>query len=199
MRLRPDGKPMQLVATTFQVGVGVDNVDLLEYVKRYWAAVGVDIAIKNIAQTLWYSSVAQGKNDILVYPPAGYLWDIDSLWYIPTNGLTYWAPRYGNWYGDPKGQFSAKPEGDIRQLQVLYDQLLQAPDDATRMDLGRQILRLHDKNVWIIGTVQPPFSPVVVSEDLINVPEKGVASFRTHYEAAMNLPQISFKNPDKHA
>ncbi len=82
---------------------------------------------------------------------------------------------------------------------MLYDQLLQAPDDATRMDLGRQILRLHDKNVWIIGTVQPPFSPVVVSEDLVNVPEKGVASFRTHYEAAMNLPQISFKNPDKHS
>lgn len=199
MRLRPDGKPMKLIATTFLVGVGVDNVDMLEYVKRYWAAVGIDMAIKNIAQTLWYSSVGQGTHDILVYPPAGYLWDIDSLWYIPTNGLTYWAPRYGNWYGDPKGQFSAKPEGDIRQLQVLYDKLLQAPDDATRMDFGHQILRLHDKNVWIIGTVQPPFSPVVVSEDLVNVPEKGVASFRTHYEAAMNLPQVFFKNPDKHA
>ncbi|WP_460666476.1 ABC transporter substrate-binding protein [Kribbella swartbergensis] len=199
MRLRPDGKPMKLIATTFQIGVGVENVDMLEYVKRHWAEVGIDMAIKNISPTLWYSSVPQGKNDILAYPPAGYLWDIDSLWYVPTNGLTYWAPRYGNWYGDPNGQFSAKPEGDIRQLQVLYDQLLQAPNEEKRLELGRQILRLHDKNVWIIGTVQPPFWPVVVSEDLANVPERGLASFRTHYEASMNLSQIFFRHPDQHA
>ncbi len=198
-RLRPDGRPLKLIATTFEVGVGVAMVDVLEYVRRYWAKVGITMSIKNISNTLWYQQIPQGNYDIAGYPPAGYLWDIDSLWYVPTSGLTYWAPKYGNWYGDPKGKFSMKPEGEIRQLQVLYDELKQTADDQARLQIGQEVLKLHDKNVWIIGTVKPPFTPVVVSEDLGNVREKAVASFRTHYEAAMDLSQLYFKNPDRHS
>jgi peptide/nickel transport system substrate-binding protein len=198
MRLRPDGKPMKLVAQTFTVGVGVPTITILEFVKRYWAKVGIDIAPKQISSELWYASIGNGNFDLNCYPPAGYLWDIDSLWYIPTNGLTYWAPKYGNWYGDPKGKYSMEPTGDIRQLQVLYDQLVKEADENKRLELGRQILRLHDKNVWIIGTVQSSFAPVVVSGDLGNVREQSVASYRTLYEAALDLSQLYFKNPDKH-
>ncbi|MGH3490360.1 MAG: ABC transporter substrate-binding protein [Actinopolymorphaceae bacterium] len=198
MRLRPDGKPMKLVAQTFTIGVGVPSIQILEFVKRYWAKVGIDMAIKNVSAELWYASIWHGDFDLNCYVPAGYLWDIDSLWYIPTSGLTYWAPKYGNWYGDPEGKWSMKPEGDIRQLQVLYDELVQQADDAKRLALGQEILKLHDKNVWIIGTVQSAFAPVVVSGDMGNVRDDAVASYRTLYEAAMDLSQLYFKHPDQH-
>ncbi|SDS75354.1 peptide/nickel transport system substrate-binding protein [Actinopolymorpha singaporensis] len=198
MRLRPDGKPMKLVAQTFTIGVGVPTVSILEFVKRYWAKVGIDMAIKNISSELWYASIWHGDFDLNCYVPAGYLWDIDSLWYIPTSGLTYWAPKYGNWYSDPKGKFSMKPEGEIRQLQVLYDELVQQADDDRRLAIGREILRLHDKNVWIINTVQSAFAPVVVSDDLGNVREDAVASYRTLYEAATDLSQLYFRHPERH-
>jgi peptide/nickel transport system substrate-binding protein len=139
-----------------------------------------------------------GRYDAVGYPPAGYLWDIDSLWYVPTSNLTYWAPNYGTWYSNPRDKFAMRPEGEIRQTQVLYDQLQREADDAARIEVGRKILALHDKNVWMIGTVKPPFSPVVVADDLANVRETAVASFRTHYEGATDLAQIYFKNPDQH-
>ncbi|HEY8454495.1 MAG TPA: ABC transporter substrate-binding protein [Actinopolymorphaceae bacterium] len=198
MRLRPDGKPMQLVAQTFTIGIGVPTVSILEFVKRYWAKVGIDMVIKNISAELWYASIWHGDFDLNCYTPAGYLWDIDSLWYVPTSGLTYWAPKYGNWYNDPDGEWSMEPTGDIRKLQVLYDQLVQEVDDAKRLALGQEILKLHDKNVWIIGTVQSAFAPVVVSDDLGNVREEAVASYRTLYEAATDLAQLYFKHPEQH-
>jgi peptide/nickel transport system substrate-binding protein len=194
-RLRPDGKPMKLVATTF----GEEQIAVLEYVKRYFAKAGIDLALRVISRTLWYEQIPQGDFDICGYPTAGYLWDIDALWYVPTNGYTYWCPKFGQWYSDPNGKFSEKPTGEIRQLQVLFDDLQREVDDQARLELGQDILELHDKNVWIIGTIRPPFIPVTVNEDLRNIPPEGVVTFRGNGEAVMNMPQVFYANPDKHA
>lgn len=201
MRLRPDGKPMKLLAQTFDIGVGVPMIDVLEFVSRFLGQVGIDMEPKQISSTLWYDGngdVATGEFDILGYVPAGYLWDIDSLWYVPTNGLTYWAPKYGIWYGDKGSEFAMEPKGEIRQTQLLYDQLQAEADRDARIRVGQEILKLHDENVWIIGTVQSPFAPVVVSEDLGNVREDAVASYRTGYEMAMDPAQLYFRNPEEH-
>ncbi|WP_405057534.1 ABC transporter substrate-binding protein [Kribbella sp. NBC_01505] len=198
MRLRPDGKKLQLVGRCFEVGVGIAAITVLEYARRYWKAVGIDLVPKPISLDLWYEEIPHGDYDLVAYPPATILWDIDSLWYIPTSGLTYWAPKYGNWYGDPKGKFALEPTGDIRKLQTTYDELLITADDTKRLDLGRQILRLHDENVWIIGTVATPFQPLISAGDLRNVRPDAIASFRTHYENASAPEQMYFDNPDKH-
>lgn len=199
MRLRPDGKPMQLVGRCFEVGVGVSALTTLEYSKRYFKAVGIDLVIKNMSLTLWYDEIPHGDYDLVCYPPAMVLWDIDSLWYIPTNGLTYWAPKYGNWYGDKKSKYAMEPTGDIRKLQQLYDQMTITADDAKRKDLGREILRLHDKNLWIIGTVASPFQPMIAAGDLRNIRQTALASFRSNYENATAPEQLYFENPEKHS
>lgn len=198
MRLRPDGKKLQLVGRCFEVGVGIASITVLEYARRYWKAVGIDLVAKPMSLDLWYEEIPHGDYDLVAYPPATILWDIDSLWYIPTSGLTYWAPKYGNWYGNPKDKFALEPAGDIRKLQTIYDELLITADDAKRLDLGRQILRLHDENVWIIGTVATPFQPLISAGDLRNVRPDAIASFRTHYENASAPEQMYFDNPDKH-
>lgn len=198
-RLRPDGKPLNITCITFNVGVGVPMVDVLEFVKRHWAKVGLRITIKSISDKLWADQIPQGRYDAVGYPPAGYLWDIDPLWYVPTANVTYWAPNYGAWYVDKKDKYAMEPAGEIRQTQVLFDKLRQEVDDAKRITIGQEILKLHDKNVWMIGTVQPPFSPVVVADDLGNMRTDGIASWRTHYDGAANLSQLYFKNPDQHS
>jgi peptide/nickel transport system substrate-binding protein len=198
MRLRPDGKKLQLVGRCFEVGVGIAAITVLEYARRYWKAVGIDLVAKPMSLDLWYEEIPHGDYDLVAYPPATILWDIDSLWYIPTSGLTYWAPKYGNWYGNPKDKFALEPTGDIRKLQTTYDEMLITADDTKRLDLGRQILRLHDQNVWIIGTVATPFQPLISAGDLRNVRPDAIASFRTHYENASAPEQMYFDNPDKH-
>jgi peptide/nickel transport system substrate-binding protein len=199
MRLRPDGKKLQLVGRCFEVGVGIDAISVLEYAQRYWKAVGIDLVAKTMTPELWYAEIPHGDYDLVAYPPATILWDIDSLWYIPTNGLTYWAPKYGNWYGNHQDKFGLEPTGDFRTLQTLYDELVITADDAKRLDLGHQILRLHDQNVWIIGTVGTPFQPLISAGDLRNVRPDAIASFRTHYENASTPEQMYFDNPEQHS
>lgn len=194
MRLRPDGEPMRLKAQTFDVGVGVPTMDYLPMVQQYWKKVGIDLSIKNISSSLWYTRMPQGQYDIVAYPPAGYMWVVGPLWYVPVSGLTYWAPNYGTWYSDPKNKNAMKPTGDIRKVQTLWDQMKREPDEKAQLELGHEILKLHDKNVWILGTVQPPFSPVVATNKLHNIRTDAVASYRTEYECATALSQLYLKS-----
>ncbi|GAB3765988.1 ABC transporter substrate-binding protein [Microlunatus parietis] len=199
MRLRPDGKPMRFTMQTFPVGVGLNQMTVLEYAKRNLAEVGIDTVIKTISQDLWYTEIPQGNFDIICYPFPGYQWDIDPLWYVPNSNLTYWAPRFGTWSYDPKNKFAAEPPETIKSLLDLYDQLKVAPNDEERIKYGREITKLHDENVWIIGTMPLPYTPMVVADDLKNVRPEAVASFRQHYEGATDLAQIFYAEPAKHA
>lgn len=199
MRLRPDGKPMRFTMQTFAVGVGLNQMTVLEYAKRHLADVGIDTVIKTISQDLWYTEIPQGNFDIICYPFPGYQWDIDPLWYVPNSDLTYWAPRFGRWSYDPENKFSAEPPEQIKALVDLYEQLKVAPNDEERIRLGREILKQHDENVWIIGTMPMPYVPMVVADDLRNVRPEAVASFRQHYEGATDVAQLYFAEPNKHS
>lgn len=199
MRLRPDGKPMRFTMQTFPVGIGLNQMTVLEYAKRHLAAVGIDTVIKTISQDLWYTEIPQGNFDIICYPFPGYQWDIDPLWYVPNSNLTYWAPRFGTWSYDPKSKFAAKPPEPIRELLDLYDQLKVAGNDEERLGYGREILKRHDENVWIIGTMPMPYQPMVVADDLRNVRPEAVASYRQHYEGATDVAQLFYADPAQHA
>lgn len=196
MRLRLDGSPLKLQIVAFETPLPVNHIDVYEFVKRYWAKVGIAMDVKVISTDLWYAEVNHGEYPMMGYACVGFQWDIDPLWYVPTNGFTYFAPRFGNWYANPDDKYAEEPTGDIRQLQLLYDQLASEIDEPKRIELGRQILRLHDKNVWIMGTVSPPFVPVVVNKDLVNVQQKDMISYRTGVNIVAS--QEWFRNPEKH-
>ncbi len=199
LRLRPDGKPMRFTMLTFAVGIGLDQQTVLEYAKRNLTDVGIDTVLKSVTQDLWYTEVTRGNFDMICYSFAGYQWDIDPLWYVPNTEYCYWAPRFGRWSYDPENKDSAEPPEVIKNLLTLYEQLKVAPDDQERLRLGREILRAHDENVWIIGTMPMPYQPMVVADDLMNVRPEAVASFRQHYEGATDVAQLYFAEPGKHS
>ncbi len=191
-RMRPDGKPLVLRALTFPSGNALPEIDVLEYAKRHWAEVGINMTIRNVSRELFYEEQQQGKYDLCGYSAAGYLWDTDPLWYVPTSVLTYWAPLYGE-YTASGGDTGMKPEGVYAEIIELYEQLKRAADEDERLELGREILRKHDENVWIIGLARIPFSPVVASNNLVNVREDAVFSFRTGLPAATEPAQLFFQ------
>ncbi|HVX45100.1 MAG TPA: ABC transporter substrate-binding protein [Mycobacteriales bacterium] len=197
MRLRPDGKRMLLELLTFPINLGIPGVDAYEYVQRYWAKVGVEMTIKNVTSDLWYKRTPVGDYQLGGYPPAGYKWDIDSLWYVPTSSLSYFAPLYGHWY-ETQGAEGDKPSGIFRKLQEDFDALQNTVDRKKQLELGRGILRAHDQNVWIIGTLRPPFTPMIIDNDLMNVRTDAIASYRTGYEEATRAEQVSFRTPRAH-
>jgi peptide/nickel transport system substrate-binding protein len=192
-RLRPDGQPLELTILTFVYETGVAASDAYELVKQYWAEVGINVNIDIQDSTLWRERTTANEMDIAGYTVAGLLWDIDPLWYVPTSMSCYWAPLFGIHYATDGASGEEAPE-NIRKLQDLYDQLVAEADTDARIELGRQILAVHDENVFMIGTVTAPFQPTVVSNNLVNVLEEGVHSNRARHEEVTWFEQVSFTN-----
>ncbi len=192
-RLRPDGEPLELTILTFEYNPGLNPVDAYELVKGYWEAVGVRMNIDVIDLTLWFERVEANEHDIAGYSAHGLFWDVYPNWYVPTSAYSYWATLFGIWYASG-GESGEEPTGPLRELQTLYDQLVAEPDEDTRIQLGQQILAIHDENVYIVGTISTPFQPVVVNNNLVNVLEYGGASYPAGQENVTWLEQVSYTN-----
>jgi peptide/nickel transport system substrate-binding protein len=195
-RLRPDGEPLELLITTFtyEYGGSASATDAYELVKQHWRKVGIKADFEKIDRTLWSERVIANGMDIPGYTVAGILWDVDPVWYVPTSGFTYWAPAYGQWY-ETGGEAGVEPPEQFRELQRLYDRMVTEIDDDARIELGRQILAAHDENVWMIGTVTTPFTPLIVNADLMNVLEESVLSYRLQFTATTGMEQLAYRNP----
>ncbi len=192
-RLRPDGKKLRLELMIQQQ----DLVELYQLVVDYWAKIGINAFAHLIAGELWWQRVPEAKYDIACSTTETYSWDIDPGSVVPTALSAFWAPMNGVWY-QSNGTQGTEPTGDIRKLQQLYDQLKQEVDEAKRLELGREILGLHDKNVWVIGTVMTPAHPMVANADLVNVREHAMESYHVGGEMATLLEQVSYEDPSKH-
>jgi peptide/nickel transport system substrate-binding protein len=191
MRLRPDGQPLELTISTFVFETGVNASDAYELVVKYWEAVGVKVNVEILDSTLWGERIRAGEGDIGGYTVAGLLWDVDPLWYVPTSQSTYWAPLFGIWYAT-NGESGEEPPAHLLELQETYKQLVAESDPDKRLALGQSILKHHDENVYMIGTVTAPFQPTVVNNKLVNVLEIGVHSNRARHEEVTWFEQVSF-------
>jgi|GEM_PF-3291214 len=67
------------------------------------------------------------------------------------------------------------------------------PDPQKRIELGKKILRSQAENLYVIGTVGDAPWPVVVDEDLKNVPEEGIWVWDTLWMASRNPGQFFFE------
>jgi peptide/nickel transport system substrate-binding protein len=189
-RTRPDGKPLRLELMTLDQ----ELVDIYEFVKRHWAKVGIDMFVHTVGPQLWGQRVPAGKYDLAGSTTETYTWDIDPGSVVPATTNAFWAPLYGLWYGT-QGSEGVEPSGDIRQLQQLYEQLKQEIDGDARLRIGQQILGLHDKNVWIIGTVMTPAHPLVANADLVNVRKTAMESYHVGSEEATLVEQVFYRSP----
>ena len=191
-RLRPDGKRVEIEILSFPDPTGISVNDAYELVARYWEKVGVKTTLKVVERALWFERMMSSNFDVSGTDITTFLWILQPDWYVPMLSRTFWAPLYGLWY-ETKGKSGEEPPPDIRRLQTLFDQVLVTVNTEERAKLGQEIMRLHEENVWVIGVVQLPFQPVVVSKDLINVRKAGIASFRLQHIGQTWPEQVSFK------
>ncbi len=193
-RLRPDGKTLSVTIETWDAGYVANVEDLYQMIVNSWKDIGVKAAVKVQERSLWYKrAVGTGEVDLPGFACALVNWVLDyGLWYVPTSGSTYFAPLYGVWYATG-GQGGEEPTGDIRRLQILYDQLKSTMDKKEQLRIGQEILSIHDKNLYIIGTVQAGFRPMVVKNKLRNVLEAAPADWRNKGDLIIWPEQMFFK------
>lgn len=176
-RLGPDGERIRFVvevASSLQ-----DHIDMLELIRGYWSAVGIDMQVRTTDRSLLYTRKDAGLHDAVTWGGDGGL-DLISAprYYFPHSNESNYAPAWAAWFMDPDEGTAEiapqePPEATRRQMD-LYREILATGDADEQRELMDEILEIAEEEFYAIGISLPPENYAVVHNRLRNVLEGGV-------------------------
>ncbi len=172
-RLSSDGKPFTILwEYTLQY---VWSTDFPALIAEYWKDVGVKVLLKEITTQLTRDK--QASNTL----------DITSEWMAPfepsmiSSPILFLPPYSAHWpiLGMPwmdwkasKGASGVKPPAWVLRLWEIADEWITLiPGSARYLELGREIIKINQENLSVIGTLGNIPLITVVSDRLGNAPE----------------------------
>ena len=227
-RERPDGELYEL-RVDYPADTAAIDIQVLELVSPGWEQAGLKVVLNPMApgdfDTMWQAGqgnfrypwgVGDGPNHLL-YPS----------WLVP-NEPARWSPLSGRrlmfvghvkedteldkspWDRDPPRFASSERDliGEpVWKLQELYQAAIVEPDEITRHHMVWDMIRIHiDDGPFFIGTVANEPLPIIISNDLINVPARDelalngfICPWIIPSPAITNPETYAFVNPEEHA
>jgi len=118
----------------------------------------------------------------------------DMRWFMP---LSYgWEMTYGvewaRWY-NTKGKAGEEPPEKVKQLYEWRERVMTTMDEEERIELGKKILASEAENVWVIGTVAEVPVPIIVRDNLRNIPGEGLYTWDVLYTMPQHPEQFFLK------
>jgi peptide/nickel transport system substrate-binding protein len=178
IRLLPDGRPMELIIDTS--GESTEETDVLELIRDSWRGLGIAMFARPSQREVFRKRVFSGKSMMSVWSglndgvPTP---EMSPSELAPTAQEQLQWPMWGQYYEQNRagGEKPALPE--VQELARLYDEWRRATNDDERERIWLRMLAIHADQVYTIGTVTHALQPVVVSDDLRNVPADGIFSW----------------------
>ena len=174
-RDRPDGSPLEI---TLEYTLGETPKQItVELVTAHWREVGVHINRKQISGALQGVRARGGLMDMSIWHAdrnSDILFPIEPFWYVPMalgQEMMHWA-EWARWYLS-EGEQGYEPPQEIKQLISWWDILRRTSDEAVRIEAGKKILRSQSENLWALGIIGLGPHPVIVADNLHNVPRHG--------------------------
>ncbi len=154
-RLDPaTGKKLSIVFSIQTGDYGLRFGDAATLLKKYLAAVGVDIVIDTITN----DELGVRGNDNAIEATiftgeggVGITAILDPRYFVPNQGQSYWGDGWQLYYLQPTNDAAVEPPDDIKAQVELYNQVLQAATDEERINLMKQVLQNAADNFWVIG------------------------------------------------
>ncbi len=81
----------------------------------------------------------------------------------------------------------------VKELYEAFDRLISSVDKADRVKAGKDIMRSQAENLWIIGTVANAAHPVLIKNNLRNVPKEYRWGCDYHFWRNAYAPQWFFE------
>lgn len=187
LRTFPDGTPFAEVLHVFPSEEG-SNADFWQLIVDYWREIGLRFTPRMEDQTLGFLQVVSGSSDFFAYATATIHWDVDAVWKVPVNKMSYMAPLYGNYY-ETDGRQGVKPSAEIQQLITNFEELRATPDETIRLERGRSILSQWATQCYSVGICRPPVL-AIASNRLRNVPEILNYDYRLKSPGYINVEQF---------
>jgi len=174
-REHPDGERVDITIEYHEIEAPKEAI--IELVTSQWREVGVHVNFRPVAATLQQIRATGNVMDMTVWHAdrsTDILFPVQPFWYVPMRigwELGMWT-RWARWHLG-EGDLGEPPPAEVRQLLDWWEAMMRATDTARRIQLGRRILRSQAENLWTIPTVGLSPRPLVVHENLKNVPRRG--------------------------
>jgi len=175
-RLRPDGKTLTLSIQYVKLAEEMDAV--VELIKGYWEDVGIKTPTRQIDPTLSVQLGDAGELDLMI-------WNLDGTTELGfhANPLFSFPPYAVEWrlWMDTNGEKGQEPPEEYKRYFSLVEELQKYPIGTPEYKkIGKEMVTLHLKQLWHIGTVGMTPKPCLIKNGLKNVKERGayVYTFR---------------------
>jgi len=179
VRLLPDGRPAEIIIET--MGERGEEIDALQLITETWRDIGVNLIARPSDRNILRQRAYAGQTMMTV----GKGWDngvptaaTSPLALAPTEQDNLIWPQWGQYF-QTSGQSGSSPDmKDAKRLLDLYLawQKGSLPDgtEISRKAIWDEMLAIHAEQQYIIGVVSQAPQPVIVSNRLKNVPQKGL-------------------------
>jgi peptide/nickel transport system substrate-binding protein len=178
MRLNPKTKEKLSIVFTVQKGdYGLRFLDVAELLKKYYAAVGVDIVVDQVDNQVLTDCINDNSVEAAIFTGEGGFGltaITDPRYFVPFHGQSIWGNGWQLWYLQTDNKAKIEPPADIKAQVDLYKKVLQAPTGDERVSLMKQVLQNAADNFWVIGISSASDSYRPLSKKLANVPESWV-------------------------
>ena len=212
VRLMANGEPLNLLLTFGAPGEAAGNPSVLthELVKEYWEAVGANIQLNPLDGDSIRVAETDGKMDIRATGTSG----IEFYSFVSGNSSLMGAGHrgagryYAYWSAENNARSAGVQATDASELpgekpppdfQRLYDMARVEMQSTVYgspeyMDVRTRIYDLHAEKLWTIGVVGQAPAPLVVRNNLGNVPRELPASAEGMLTLNYYLNMVFFKS-----
>ncbi|MCB1477800.1 MAG: ABC transporter substrate-binding protein [Tepidamorphaceae bacterium] len=178
VRLLPDGRRAEIIVAS--AGESTEESDVLQLIHDTWLAAGIKIYPRSSQRDIFRRRVFAGQTMISVWP--GYdnalpTADFSPNELAPTSQQQLQWPAWGL-NTESSGENGIAPElPSAQRLLELYNQWLKAGTMNGKRAIWHEMLQIHADEVFSIGIVNGTLQPIVVSDHMHNVPEKGLYTY----------------------
>ena len=178
LRKLPDGRPMEFVIET--AGERSEEENALAIIADTWRDLGIRLIMRPLDRDILRNRIYAGRTMASVW----FGWDnglpgpsTSPSYLAPTNQEFFAWPMWGQYY-QTVGQAGSPPDMQpAKRLMLLANDWNHTDDPQMREDIWKRMLAIHAEQQFAIGVLAEAPQPVVVSNDLMNVPEHGIWAF----------------------
>lgn len=197
MRKLPDGRVMEFVIETAGERQEVENA--LAIVTDTWRELGIKLIMRPLDRDILRNRVYAGVSMAAVW----FGWDnglptpeTSPSYLAPTNQEFFSWPKWGQYYQTAGSAGEAPDMADPQRLMALSDEWSHTFDPAERREIWREMLDIHADQQYAIGILSEAPQPVVVSNQLRNVPETGIWAFDPGAHFGIHrIDEFYYENP----
>jgi peptide/nickel transport system substrate-binding protein len=178
LRLLPDGRPMEFVIET--AGERQEEENALTIITDTWRELGIRLIMRPLDRDILRNRIYAGTGMAAVW----YGWDnglpraeTSPKYLAPTQQEFFSWPMWGQYY-QTRGKTGEEPDMEApKRLLQLEDDWAHTNVADERAAIWAEMLDIHAQQQFAIGILSGAPQPVVVSDQLRNVPEVGIWAY----------------------